>query len=221
MGGGLGDLQPGQTPLGDVSDLIPSHIRTQEDLNRAEFENINTVLVRYLLKRPSNRKAPFTFKWLLKLHREMFGDVWAWAGICRKTHMNIGIDAYRIPQEIHRLISDLSQWRDAKEDALSIAVRLHHRLVWIHPFAGGNGRWARMVSNISLKQANGDIIEWPEQEITQGGFRELYISALKSADSGDLEPLIALHGKYQNRKQIAGGSKQERSDGEWQARVGS
>lgn len=198
MGGGLEGLQPGQTPLGDISDLIPPHIKSQEDLNRAEFENINKVLVRYLLKRPSSRKAPFTFKWMLQLHREMFGDVWAWAGVCRKTHMNIGIEAYRIPQEMRRLISELNQWHDAKEDIFRIAARLHHRLVWIHPFAGGNGRWARMISNISLKQANAPVVQWPEQEISQGGFREHYIEALRSADSGDLEPLIALHKKYQN-----------------------
>ncbi|MBI4208502.1 MAG: Fic family protein [Deltaproteobacteria bacterium] len=35
-----------------------------------------------------------------------------------------------------------------------LSARLHHRLVWIHPFENGNGRWARLIMNIHLKKYN-------------------------------------------------------------------
>jgi fido (protein-threonine AMPylation protein) len=32
-----------------------------------------------------------------------------------------------------------------------IAVRLHHRLVMIHPFPNGNGRHARLLADLSVR----------------------------------------------------------------------
>jgi len=38
---------------------------------------------------------------IFKLHKRMYGDMWAWAGMFRKTNKNIGIDKWLIPTELH------------------------------------------------------------------------------------------------------------------------
>jgi hypothetical protein len=48
---------------------------TRRQLNEAEFESILRVTEKYLLSKPSPKLAPFTFSWLLELHREMLGSI--------------------------------------------------------------------------------------------------------------------------------------------------
>ena len=104
----FGPLLPGQTAIDDLSGLRLRKIRTVAELNAAESENIRRAMVRYLTARPSPRLAPFTFEWLLKLHRQMFGRVWIWAGVTRRRDLNIGSAPHMIAIELHGLVDDLS-----------------------------------------------------------------------------------------------------------------
>ena len=190
-------MMEGETPLKDMSGLIPGHIFTKEALDRAEFANVSKVLPKYILKKPSDRTAAFNFKWFLKLHQEMFGEVWDWAGKLRQYELNLGVPPATIAPELHALQSDLGKWEENNMESLETAVRLHYRLVWIHPFAGGNGRWARLIANIYLRKKELPLILWPEDRITiQGAVREAYIVALREADQGNFQPLIDLHRRY-------------------------
>ena len=71
---------PGETPIDDISGLKVKGVTTRSELNKIEAENIRKAVVKYLAAKPSRRTAPFDLPWVLQLHREMFGDVWAWAG---------------------------------------------------------------------------------------------------------------------------------------------
>ena len=66
------------TPF-DGSGLKIKTIKTRRQLNEAEFGSILRVTEKYLLSKPSHKLAPFTFGWLLELHREMLGSIWSWA----------------------------------------------------------------------------------------------------------------------------------------------
>ncbi len=83
------ELLPGETPI-DVSGLRQKGIRTRAELNRAEAENIRKAVVKYLAAKPSRRSAPFTLAWTKRLHKQMFGDVWKWAGAFRRENLNLG-----------------------------------------------------------------------------------------------------------------------------------
>ena len=71
---------PGETPLDDLSGLRVQGITTKAALNAVEAENIRKATVKYLAAKPTRRIAPFDVAWMLRLHEEMFGDVWKWAG---------------------------------------------------------------------------------------------------------------------------------------------
>lgn len=54
-----------------------------------------------------------------------------------------------------------------------------------------------MLANILLKQNRSPIIEWPESVIgTESTVRAQYIAAIKEADRGDDQPLLALHRRF-------------------------
>jgi Fic-DOC domain mobile mystery protein B len=182
----------------DASGLKLKHLRTKKELNVAEARNISRAITKYLAGTPSKRKAPFTLDWSYKLHREMFCDIWEWAGMPRNSETNLGAPAYQIAPSLKDLFDDLATW--SRHESYSIeeqAVRLHHSAVTIHPFNNGNGRWARLLANIWLRRHKIAIVNWPDKSIgSEGVVRKEYISAVKDADKGDLTPLLRLHRKY-------------------------
>ncbi len=188
---------PGETPIDDISGLKVSGVTTRSELNKIEAENIRKAVVKYLAAKPSRRTAPFDLPWVLQLHREMFGDVWAWAGTIRTTVTSIGVGPNQIEVGLAALLDDLVFWEQHGEDELKQAVMLHHRAVHIHPFQNGNGRWARLLANIRLRVLGHQLTEWPEETIgAESVIRDDYIAAIKAADEGEYGPLMDLHGQF-------------------------
>ncbi len=194
----FGGDSPGATPLDDVSGLIPRFVKNQADLYAAEAINISKAVTKYLAARPSKRKAPFTFDWAYRLHNEMLGNVWRWAGQRRNAELNIGTPVYLIDVHMMELFADLAAWREGEAyPVVEQAVRLHHRAVQIHPFPNGNGRWSRLLANILLKQEGLQPTQWPEETIgTASVIRDAYLKAIRAADAHEIEPLLELHRRY-------------------------
>jgi Fic-DOC domain mobile mystery protein B len=189
---------PGATPIDDISGIIPKHITTKGELDEAEFANINQAYQKYFLRELSDRKAPFSLQWLKEIHREMLGKVWDWAGQFRKTRPNVGIAPAQIQISLHQLLENLKTWEESQMDPTETAARLHHELVRIHPFKNGNGRWARLITNIYQKKMKRPLFKWPEKALKEeSDFRKYYIDALKKADHGDFEPFIQIHREHQ------------------------
>lgn len=187
----------GATPF-DSDGLILAHIQTREELFIAEARNIGNATLKYLATAPSKRMAPFTREWAYRLHKEMFGNVWAWAGKRRITQTNIGVPPYEIDSGLKDLFDDLTEWQ--KHETYSLieqAARLHHRAVYIHPFNNGNGRWSRLLANVLMKRSGSVPIDWLEEDIAnQSAARTEYLAAIRAADKRDYAPLIGLHQRY-------------------------
>ena len=123
----------------------------------------------------------------------MFGNVWRWAGNFRITGKNIGIDAYRIRTDLQELINDCTYWIENDTYAPDeIAARFHHCLVCIHPYPNGNGRHARLATDLLLRTLEKERFSWGSHNLTDTGeTRTQYIEALQAADRHDYGPLLA------------------------------
>lgn len=187
---------PHETPI-DPSGLKLDWVKNRADLNIAEAENVRQAFVKYLSRKPSRRIARFDITWCVKLHSEMFGDVWDWAGAIRNRNLSLGVDFAQIRGELQALLDSLREWPSFKMELIEQATRLHHGMVHIHPFENGNGRWSRLLANIFLKQNDHAMIIWPEATIgTTSEIRTEYIAAIKASDAGDFAPLIRLQQRY-------------------------
>ena len=72
-----------------------------------------------------------------------------------------------------------------------LAVRFKHRIVTVHPFPNGNGRWSRLAGDLLIVQQGGTRFTWGGANIQASGeIRKRYMDALHAADNHDLEPLI-------------------------------
>jgi Fic-DOC domain mobile mystery protein B len=188
---------PGATPIPDASGLKVKGITTRKELLVYEAANIRKVFVKYLSAKPSRRSAKFDYAWALKLHKEMLGDVWRWAGKLRTYDLNIGTSFHHIETSLYNLLQDLRYWEQGTTALLEQAVLLHHKAVCIHPFLDGNGRWSRMLANIWLKLHRHAVTLWPEEAVgSESVIRSEYLQAIYSANEGDYEPLTELHRRY-------------------------
>jgi fido (protein-threonine AMPylation protein) len=171
-------------------------VSTRGELAVVEASNVQEAISKYMAVKPSRKLAPFTLKWVLQLHREMFGKVWKWAGVLRKADLSIGAPWGQVEGLLFSLLQDLPVWVGNGMALLDQAVLLHYRSVAIHPFHNGNGRWSRLLANIWLKQHDSPVTLWPEQVGHKSPIRDEYLDAIRKADNGDWGPLTELHSRY-------------------------
>jgi Fic-DOC domain mobile mystery protein B len=185
--------EDGNTPLSpeEQDDLIPD-LTTKEELNEWERQNILEAYGWALDPRNLNRQDPFAEAYVRELHLRMFDQTWKWAGIYRITEKNIGIPHYQIREALAGLLGDVRYWVEHQTyEPDELAVRFHHRLVWIHPFANGNGRHARLMADVVAQRQGRPVFTWGVADIVRAGdFRRSYIGALRAADKNDIQPLI-------------------------------
>ena len=168
--------------------LIPSYITLRGELNEAEQANILEA-EGWAFGRKANVLGA---RFLKMLHTRMFGNVWKWAGEFRQTGKNIGVDAWQIAPELKNLIDDCTFWIENKTfEPDQIAARFHHRLVHIHPYPNGNGRHARLATDLLLRSMDQSRFTWGRTNIVDPGeTRSRYIAALHAADRHDYAPLL-------------------------------
>lgn len=184
-------IEEGQTPLSpdDLVGLIPSYISTRSELAEAEQRSIARALVG---ERPS-AQVLLDDSYLRDLHRRMFADVWRWAGRYRLIETNIGVAPEAIAGSVRDIVDDVAVWIERSTYGHDeIAVRFHHRLVRVHPFPNGNGRHSRIVADLLVVDLGERRFTWgSDLDVTTDQLRTRYLSALRSADAGDVDPIVA------------------------------
>jgi Fic-DOC domain mobile mystery protein B len=174
-------------------DLLQTWITNRSDLNEAEQENI----LKGSAWARRNRGTPkatdiLTDNFVRTLHKQMFGEVWRWAGSYRETEVNIGIDSHLVPARMAELLDTVRFWIEQKTyPPDEIAARLHHGLTQIHGFPNGNGRHAREMADLLIERLGGEAFTWGSGSLQDtGALRAKYVDALKAADGHDMAPLM-------------------------------
>ena len=139
---------------------------------------------------------PLSAQLILEIHHIAFSELYDRAGKWRVTHVTVGSFEPPAPNLVLQLmyqfldnlnfkIDDAKSWHDHLE-CLTYA---HYEFVRIHPFNNGNGRTGRILMNLVALKLGYRPLDLYHRE---GDSRRIYISAMRSADSGDLEPLQRL-----------------------------
>ncbi len=141
----------------------------------------------------ASRNTPFTEADLRSLHRLVlqrsqphyagrYRDVQVW--ISGSSHVPPA--PVEVPALMAELFADLRAM--SEEHPVRRAALFHARLVSIHPFVDGNGRTARLASNLLLLRDRYPLaIIQPTPEA-----RALYFKALQDFNEGDREPIVAI-----------------------------
>ena len=182
----------GNTPLApeEFADLIPS-LATKEELNAWERRNIIRARA-WAMKDPSSVADILSDDYVRKLHRKMFDQTWKWAGQYRRTEKNLGVPFHEIRESLAALIGYARYWVDHHTyPPDEIAIRFHHRLVFVHPFPNGNGRHGRLIADLLVMKLGRPKFTWGSISLIQPGeARAKYLETLHAADTGNLKLLL-------------------------------
>lgn len=186
------EYPPGATPLDpeEAEGLIPKHIVTQGQLNEWELHNILDG-ERWAFGRA--HRDLLSSEFVRRLHKRMFGETWRWAGTYRNTGKNIGVDSAQIAPMLNDLCADaVAQLAHHSYPLDELAARFHHRLVWIHPFPNGNGRFSRTMADLLLVANGATRFTWGAGDlISESETRQRYLDALRAADAKHYGPLFS------------------------------
>jgi Fic family protein len=116
------------------------------------------------------------------------------AGKYRDVPVTISGSVHKPPSalEVPRLMNEFNKWLRSKRSDLNvveIASIAHYKLVNIHPFIDGNGRTARLLTNLILMK-NG----FPPGVVLKTE-RKKYYSCLEKGNKGDLKDFIDFIGR--------------------------
>lgn len=181
------------TPLSEdeLVGLLPGHIVTRGQLDTWEALNIDKA--RRWLKRAKLGdilSEPF----VRRLHKEMFKGTWKWAGNYRSSEKTLGVEVWKIRDEVPKLCGDAKYWVEHQTyPPDEMAVRFHHKLVWVHPFPNGNGRHARLMADLMAERVlSKPPFSWGGASLERDSeLRRRYIDALHDADHGEFGPLLS------------------------------
>lgn len=175
----------GQTPLPlDLrKGLKPKNIQTIGDLDELEEQNILKGLV-WMQKQD---KDPFDYQFWLSLHKKLFGDVWSWAGSVREKGHELANPDFALPNNIwpsfKKLQEDLKYWQyNNTFQNQELAARLHERMLTIHPFPNGNGRFSRILTEYYCERVEEITPSWGKSLVEEPkARRSTYINSIETA----------------------------------------
>ena len=168
----------------DLKPTIQTLVQTCGDLDQLEDTNITAGLLWLSMQKKIDITDPGFW---LKFHKKLFCDVWRWAGAYkRRDHANPDFATKdQAPLKAAELAADIKHWilegKGQIED-VELAAMFHERLLTIHPFQNGNGRTARLLTEVLCRQLGLKEPSWGESlRHTPQTRRTAYIAAIMAA----------------------------------------
>lgn len=160
---------------------------------REHFEVINHAEAIRLVEELADKNTPLSEFAIKEIHQLILKNIRDRdAGSYRTINVFIQGSSHVPPMSslVPGLMRDLIEWYEGEGQSLhpiERAAKFHHQFVHIHPFVDGNGRTARLLTNLILMQEG-----YPVAVIRQED-RGIYYEALRIADeTGDIESLTTL-----------------------------
>ncbi|GAB7005384.1 mobile mystery protein B [Nocardioides sp. AN3] len=183
------------TPLTEAQreGLKLSWIASRGELNEAEADNILAGVTKWQ-RRKLTLETLLDDRAVRDLHRDLFGDVWKWAGRYRTEDLNIGVEFWQVSVAVRNLVDDAVYWfgEGSTMTVDEASARFHHRLVQIHPFPNGNGRHSREFTDLLLTVLGASPFTWGRDDLAPvSDVRRRYVRALQAADVGEFGDLYA------------------------------
>lgn len=133
-----------------------------------------------------------------QMHKVWLDKIYLWAGEYRRVNLTKDGFTFAAANRIPRLMKEFEEHElkkytpccfDSLEEIISAIAIVHVELVLIHPFREGNGRIARLLSNIMALQAKLPALDFGG---IKGKKRYEYFSAVRDGLDRNYQPMIRI-----------------------------
>ena len=199
-------LQPGygETPLsGDELDALLAHVVDTLgppvskadifDLESAILQDVAEGLITDVFNGDLTLDELLTDQFLRDLHRQLYGDIWTWAGRWRSPEINLGVAPEQIAVDLRTTMDNIRyRWGNTKDwTARELGIAAHAEGVRVHPFTDGNGRATRLHADLVFIAAQNS----PTHQYDWDVDKRRYIKLLRDFDRDrDVTALTAFIG---------------------------
>lgn len=125
-----------------------------------------------------DKLEPGTFKTLQAIHKQLFMDIYDFAGMVRS--VNIANGSFRFVPAMY-LLDALKQIERMPQSTFDEIIEKYVEMNVAHPFREGNGRSTRIWLDLILKKELQLVIDWSKVN------KEDYLSAMERSPIKDLE----------------------------------
>jgi len=172
--------------------------RHENKLNITDISQLNLFEAKGILRAEEfilDLDIEFVFDvWLiLNIHTIAFGELFVWAGKWRTEGTNIGIEKEKVYNAMIEYSEQVNYFKNnikSKDDLIHCLFFAHHRFTQIHPFNNGNGRTARLITDMLAKMNGYQNIQLYVRDA--GESKNKYKAALVAADNYDNKLLKAM-----------------------------
>ncbi|MCP4460114.1 MAG: hypothetical protein GY816_19135 [Cytophagales bacterium] len=182
--------------MGDYTPSIDDNLLNISDRNKLNEEEARGIIRAEEFMYDLDESIELTSSLILQLNKTAFGHLYEWAGKWRTSDFKVGSHIpppyQEVPSLIYQFLEELNfklRKSSDNETLIKSIAFAHHQVVKIHPFNNGNGRTARLLSDlIALINGYDHIILYHRQ----GEERQTYLEAIRAADKYDYKKLEEL-----------------------------
>ncbi len=98
-----------------------------------------------------------TYESLAKIHKYLFGDIYAFAGELREVNMAKGNFRFAPVMYLEAALKNIEKMAQSTVDEI---IEKYVEMNVAHPFREGNGRSTRIWLDLMLKKETGQVIDW-------------------------------------------------------------
>jgi len=113
-----------------------------------------------LLTEKLNARTNFNLKYIQQMHSMAFGDLYDFAGRWRSVNLSKGGFVFAAAQFLNQtmyafeeqMLKNMLKKYDSKEAFIKDVAKIHAEFLFIHPFREGNGRTARLLTDLMYRK---------------------------------------------------------------------
>ena len=171
---------------------LPGIIRKRE-MDQAEGDALRTATDRFL--HAFDVEHRFTAADLKEMHKLWLGGIYEWAGEYRQVNVSKGGFTFASAGAIPTLMDEFEKGPlrrntpcavGSRVEVIEALAEVHVELLLIHPFREGNGRLARMLTNLMASQTGLPFLDF---QFLKGKAKEKYFSAVRAGLDRDYGPM--------------------------------
>lgn len=182
------------------NEILPNllGLESQEEVALSEFEGFLKAEIQ--LTESITSRTKFNVSYILKIHKLALGHLYSFAGKYRDVNISKGgfpFAASRFLPETMKsfeeeILAALPNKYQSKNELIQDIAKVHGELLFIHPFREGNGRTARILTNLMCRKQGYESLNF--ELINENKF-DVYVSAVQLSAKKDytkMEKLIQL-----------------------------